>query len=81
MSVESELTPVRWDLLAEVDGWSLQPVIAWLVTHGRRVKGMDDLVGGVASALVEAGSPAVSNVSRRRSPRPLRRASRACGAA
>ena len=57
MAVESDLTAVRWDLLASDDGWSLQPAITWLVTHGRRAKGMDDLVAGVAMALKGEGAP------------------------
>jgi len=57
MTVETIIAPVRWDLLAAVDGWSLQPAIAWLVTAGRHSKGMADLVGGVAETLVESGAP------------------------
>jgi adenylate cyclase len=57
MAVESDLTAVRWDLLASVDGWSLQPVIAWLVTRGRQSPGLGELADGVATTMVEAGAP------------------------
>jgi len=57
MAVESDLTAVRWDLLADVDGWSLHPVITWLVTKGRQSAGMGELAEGVARTLTEAGAP------------------------
>ena len=56
MTVESDTTAVRWDLLSGVDGWSLQPAITWLVTKGRQAHGMGELAEGVANTLVEAGA-------------------------
>ena len=48
---------VRWDLLHNPEGWSLQPAISWLVTTGRQAEGMGELTAGVAAALLQGGAP------------------------
>ena len=41
----------------ELPGWSLRPVLLWLLAEGRHAGELVALVDGVASRLLEAGAP------------------------
>lgn len=54
---EPEFVPVRWDLVHNTEGWSLQPAISWLVAAGRGLKDMKEVVEGSAKVLRKGEAP------------------------
>jgi adenylate cyclase len=61
MAEESKIAPVRWDLVHDAEGWSLQPAISWLIAAGRGLKDMKEVAEGSAKAL-RAGDAPVSRL-------------------
>ena len=50
------IAPDRRDLLGPEDGWSLAPVVVWLLTRGRLLTDPIELVNGLMAKLDEAGA-------------------------
>ena len=42
---------------ADDDGWPIWPTIDWVLSDGRLIPGIDDLVDGLAGSMVRAGAP------------------------
>ncbi len=51
------LPQLRWDMLYHNDGWSLEPAVSWLVTHGRAARDLSELIGGLGEAMRESDAP------------------------
>jgi len=54
---DSDFDPSKAGFVAKDDGWPVWPSIEWVLSKGRMIPGIDDLVDGLAHSLVERGAP------------------------
>ncbi len=59
MADAADQPPIDWRLVNGGTGWTLAPVLEWLIADGRFASGLGDLAGGLGAKLIACGAPIV----------------------